>query len=94
MVKKILAKHVSEYEVWVFGSRIHGDNLKKFSDLDLAIISANPVDSSSLGALKDAFSESDLPITVDVVDWAATDEGFRTIIKRKYEVIQHKEETP
>jgi uncharacterized protein len=37
IVKKILAKHVPNYEVWAFGSRVSG-KAKKFSDLDLVII--------------------------------------------------------
>lgn len=38
--------------------------------------------------LKDAFSESDLPWKVDIVDWALTSEQFRKIIQKQFEVIQ------
>jgi predicted nucleotidyltransferase len=38
MVCNILQKHVPSHEVWAFGSRING-KAKKYSDLDLAIIS-------------------------------------------------------
>ncbi len=41
-----------------------------------------------LGSLKHAFSESDLPFRVDVVDWAATEAGFRKIIEAECVVFR------
>ena len=38
--------------------------------------------------LRDAFSESDLPFKVDIVDWALTSTEFKEIIKRGYEVLK------
>ncbi len=35
IVKDILRKHIPNNDVWAFGSRVHGRNLRKFSDLDL-----------------------------------------------------------
>jgi predicted nucleotidyltransferase len=77
-----------EYEVRAFGSRVHGRCLKKFSDIDLAIIADTPIDSGRLSELKEAFSESDLPYRVDVVDYASASQTFRDIILREYETIQ------
>jgi len=88
IVRHILGAMVPEYEVWVFGSRIHGRFLKKFSDIDLVIIADAPVDSGRLSELKEAFSESDLPYRVDVVDFASASRTFRSIIQQEYEVIQ------
>jgi len=87
-VLAILRTHVSKCEVWAFGSRVHGRNLKRFSDLDLAIITDKPLDSLLLADLKDAFSESDLPFKVDVLDWAVTSERFRRIIEKEHVVVQ------
>jgi type I restriction enzyme S subunit len=39
-------------------------------------------------ALAEAFSESDLPWRVDVVDWAATTEAFRKVMARDKVVLQ------
>ena len=39
-------------------------------------------------ALAEAFSESDLPWKVDIVDWASTGETFRAIIDRDKVVVQ------
>jgi hypothetical protein len=41
-------------------------------------------------ALKDAFSASDLPIAIDVVDWHAISPEFRAEIERGYEVLRER----
>ena len=87
-VKTILHHHIPAREVWAFGSRVTG-NVKPFSDLDLAIIGSEPVPAPTLADLKDAFSESDLPFKVDIVDWAETRENFRTIIKTAHVIVQN-----
>ena len=87
MVRDILQKNVPHYEVWAFGSRVKG-TAKKYSDLDLAVITDKPLSISAIGALADDFSESDLPWKVDVVDWATTSESFRKIIKQDKVVVQ------
>ena len=87
IVRDILQKHVLQYEVWAFGSRAKWTT-KQYSDLDLAVISDQPLSLSVSAALADDFSESDLPFKVDVVDWATTSESFREIIKRDKVVVQ------
>ena len=79
IVKSILEKHVPEYEVRAFGSRVSW-TAKGSSDLDLAVMTDKPLATMRLADLKEEFSESDLPFKVDVVDWAATKEDFRKII--------------
>jgi len=91
MVQDILKQYVPEYDVWAFGSRVHGRNLKKFSDLDLIIINDKPLKTLQLFNIKEALSESDLPIMVDVLAWDKIDKAFQKIILREYEVIQKKE---
>ncbi|MCL6591561.1 MAG: nucleotidyltransferase domain-containing protein [Firmicutes bacterium] len=85
-----LRQYLPGYEVWAFGSRVTG-KAKRYSDLDLAVISNHPLDFGLLGEIRDAFSESDLPFKVDLVDWAATSPEFREIIKRQYEMMKEKE---
>lgn len=82
LVKQILEKYVPEYEVQVFGSRVRG-RTEKNSDLDLVIMTDKPLPVLTLADLKEAFSESDLPFRVDVVDWACTKESFRKIIEKQ-----------
>lgn len=69
-----------EYKVWVFGSRVTGA-ARKFPDLDLAIITAKPLSFELLGEIRDAFSESDLPFKVDMLDWSTASASFRRMIQ-------------
>lgn len=87
IVQHILQTIVPHYEVWAFGSRAKG-TAKPYSDLDLAVITAEPLDLQTHADLVDAFSESDLPWKVDIVDWATTSDNFRQIILQEYLVIQ------
>ena len=89
IVAAILRNHVPEYAVWAFGSRVHGRSLKPFSDIDLAIMTETPIVLERLLDLRAAFSESDLPFRVDIVDWASTDQPFRSIIMAGHEILQH-----
>lgn len=86
IVEEILVRHVPRKEVWVFGSRATGE-VKRWSDLDLAIISDQPLSLSIMADLREDFSESDLPWKVDVLDWATTSERFRDIIARDKVVL-------
>ena len=86
IVQRILQEHVPNLEVWAFGSRAKW-NAKAFSDLDLAIITDEPLPIDTSAALNEAFSESDLPWKVDVVDWSVTNDTFREIIRRERVVL-------
>lgn len=81
IVKSILQKHVPHHIVWAFGSRAKF-TAKPYSDLDLAIVSDKPLSLDTLAALTTAFSESDLPWKVDVLDWASTHEEFQKLIEK------------
>lgn len=87
IVKNILKTYVPNYSVWAFGSRVKG-TARKYSDLDLAIITEKPLGISTYADLKEAFSESDLVWRVDILDWATTSKSFQEIVKQKYVVIQ------
>ncbi len=88
-VRRILATHVPEYDVYAFGSRVTGKARKK-SDLDLAVITDKPLDVLRRAELQEAFSESEVPFKVDIVDWADTKENFRKIILENQIKIQTK----
>lgn len=76
IVLRILNEIVPDREVRAFGSRVTGKT-KPFSDLDLAIMGNEPLLLETQARLEDAFSESDLPWKVDVLDWALVDNDFR-----------------
>lgn len=78
-VLAMLAHHVPDREIRVMGSRVTG-RAKPFSDLDLVIMGDQPLDLQTMGQLREAFDESDLPFAVDIVEWASASTGFRQII--------------
>jgi type I restriction enzyme S subunit len=87
IVRDILRQHVPQFDVFAFGSRAKR-TAKPYSDLDLAIMTITPLPLSVGAALAEAFSESDLPWKVDVVDWAATGGEFRAVIERGRVLLQ------
>jgi predicted nucleotidyltransferase len=91
IVQTILRDHVPELEVWAFGSRAT-HSAKPYSDLDLALITTTPLPLSRMADLNYAFESSDLPIKVDVVDWATTSSHFRGIISANKVVIQSRQD--
>ena len=86
-VKAILAEHVPNCEVRAFGSRATW-TAKDYSDLDLAVVGKGPLDWKTLGRLKEAFEESDLPMRVDVLDWHSISDSFRKVLEQDYAVLQ------
>ena len=86
-VHAILQAEVSECEVWAFGSRAKW-TAKDSSDLDLALVSSARLPSSKLGRLREAFTDSYLPIKVDVVDIHRVSDEFRKIIESQKVVLQ------
>lgn len=87
IVRAILRRHVPEREVWAFGSRVTG-KARRFSDLDLVVMGDAPLGLSTMAALTEDFSESDLPFKVDVLDWAVASSSFREIIKAAMVAVQ------
>ncbi|MDI6793119.1 MAG: nucleotidyltransferase domain-containing protein [bacterium] len=89
VTRKILVGYMPEAEVWVYGSRVNGDS-HEASDLDLVV--RNPDDltrpQKNIDELKNAFTESDLPILVGILDWARLPESFHERIVKCYEVVQ------
>jgi len=88
LLKKILKVFAPEgRKVVAFGSRVTGIRLKPHSDLDLCIMGDTPIASRALSDLKDALSNSNLSVRVDVVDWAAASANFQAIIQSQCEEI-------
>ncbi len=88
-VCRLLAQHVPEAEVWAYGSRVTG-GAHAGSDLDLVLRCPGDLDKPHPGLLKlkEAFSESNLPILVDVLDWANIPETFRAEIEAAHELVK------
>jgi type I restriction enzyme S subunit len=86
-VVRILHEQVPAIEVWAFGSRARR-TAKPYSDLDLALITQQPLSLEQFAAIADAFATSDLSIRVDLVDWAATSDAFRKLIAQDKVLVQ------
>ena len=87
LVQAILHSHIPDREVRAFGSRVTGAH-KQMSDLDLCIMGDDRLLPSALERLRLAFSDSALPIRVDIVEWAALRPAFRSIVAARSAAIQ------
>jgi predicted nucleotidyltransferase len=80
LVLDILRAHLPQNtKVWVFGSRATG-RARPYSDLDLAIDAGRRLTLDETARLAEAFSDSDLPYRVDLVDWHDIDDRWRRTI--------------
>ncbi len=86
LIKKLIAYHLPNITVWAYGSRAKW-TARATSDLDLVAF-IKPTQTKNIYALKDAFSESNLPFKVDLLSWHSIPESFHANIKEAYFVIQ------
>jgi len=89
LLLEILRARVPGAEVWAYGSRVNG-HAHPGSDLDLVL--RNPADlgkpQQSLFDLQEAIDDSDIPILVDILDWARIPASFYAQINKAHVVIQ------
>ena len=75
-VEELLREHVPDAEVWAYGSRVNGQS-HEGSDLDLVVRGPGlrPL-GVELVELTEALRESNVPILVQIHDWARLPESF------------------
>ena len=78
LVSRLVRKHLPGAQAFAFGSRVTGRN-QPYSDLDIGVQRDTPFAWQELANLREALMESDLPIRVDVVDWAQSSPRFREL---------------
>ena len=88
-LRRLVATHLPDEEVWAYGSRVTG-TAHDTSDLDLVV--RHPADlkarqSSAFWELKDALSESNLPLLVELFDWARLPPAFWDNIAEQHAVL-------
>lgn len=93
IVEEILRAHAPGLAVRVFGSRATG-LARPLYDLDLVIMTERPLPLERVADLRDAFSESDLPFRVDLLDWAGVSVAFRRRIDETAVVLIDAAGTP
>ena len=81
-VRSILRRHLpDDAKALVYGSRVHGRNLKTYSDLDVCLSwPSGSLPSELMTVLAREFEDSDLPIVVDIVDWSKLQPEFQAAI--------------
>ena len=76
------------FEVWAYGSRVKG-SAHEGSDLDLVIrgkdLQAIPID--VLSGLWEEIKNSNIPILVELRDWAGLPGSFHIQIEKQHEVL-------
>ncbi len=87
MILDILATYAPYDTVWAYGSRTK-NKAHSGSDLDLVLISTDKDASKKIVHLREAFSESNLPILIDILDWNMIPETFKEEIKKQHEILQ------
>lgn len=86
LVAAILAAHIPKHKVWAFGSRATGRNVKRFSDLDLAV--EGRLTSDERAALSEALDEALINFKVDLVELDLLDADFRQRIEQDFVSLQ------
>ena len=82
-VRRILREHAPGLEARAFGSRVSWA-ARETSDLDLVLMTNEPLGAARMAVLRSAFTDSRLPFRVDVVDWAGVSDSFRKVIESEY----------
>jgi predicted nucleotidyltransferase len=75
-------------EIWAYGSRVNG-SAHSGSDLDLVARSQNlkPLPIDVMVELVETIRESNIPILIELRDWARLPESFHRNIEQQYEVF-------
>ena len=88
-LETLLREYLPDVEVWAYGSRVSGE-CHEGSDLDLVLRGSNlqPL-GNDFHELRKAIERSNIPILVQIHDWAGLPEAFHREIERKYVVVQY-----
>ena len=86
IIRGLLRRHLPDVAVWAYGSRVQW-NARAQSDLDLVAF-APAEQKREVLQLREAFEESTLPFSVDLLIWDELPESFHKNIKAEYVVLQ------
>ena len=89
-----LGLYLPDAEIWAYGSRVQG-NYWEASDLELVVRNPQNLEvpqGESLNRLITALMHSNIPIRVQVHDWAYLPDAFRKEIEKGYSIVQHKKQ--
>ena len=78
--------NIEEYKIFFFGSRVSGKGNER-SDIDIGIEGTKPISASIMARIKEEINELPMLYSIDIVDFADTDENFCQVAKRNIEII-------
>ena len=79
-IKSLVHSVLKNADIFIFGSRVQG-KAKEYSDVDIALKSADEIPFEKILILKAKFSDSTFPYKVDIVDLNTLDKNFLDIIQ-------------
>ncbi len=85
----LLKQYLPAAEVWAYGSRVTF-TAQPMSDLDLVVF-VDKKQARAVAGLREAFVESRLPFSVDVLVWDSIPERFKANIQQAYFILCEKE---
>ena len=88
IVRTILSKY--PYAFYAFGSRVKGTH-KQFSDLDICVMGQMAILDKC--ALTEEFEDSNLPFTVDVIEWDKIAQDFQELIQQDLVLLSSNEDS-
>ena len=87
-IEALLREHVPGVEVWAYGSRV---SVRSHDASDLDLVLRGPdlkrISSGQLTDLTEALEQSNVPILVQIHDWARLPESFHREIEQEYMVL-------
>lgn len=79
----IITNYLPQATIYLFGSRARAEH-KSGADVDLAIDVGRPISLITLGDIQEAFEESSIPLSIDIVDVYAAPAAFIDEIKKDW----------
>ncbi len=85
LLKQLIADYLPDISVWAYGSRVTGA-AHDTSDLDIVLRSKDlsPIPAPQFNCFVEAVRESNIPILIDVHDWARLPASFHTQIAQQH----------
>lgn len=90
-ILSLLRQHIPNCEVRAYGSRVKW-TARQYSDLDLAVVGGDTLGPLALMELRDALEDSQIPFSVDILEWESLPDSFQREIERKYVILQRASE--
>lgn len=81
-IRSVIYKLYPQAVVWAYGSRVDG-SAHEASDLDLAVVDFGRSDGDIM-ILRSAFRESNVPFSVDILDYKLLPKSFQEEISKNY----------